>query len=127
MRGLNGKNLLIWIGGVVFAFTAGGCDCPENEYDAVDTCDQISAVVNEVLRQGGRPEQDRNLICGLVCRDASSCSPKTDVEACVAVIKAMPAPDVEVFIYRQRSECDSSFVEMTNSCASSDSSSDFDD
>lgn len=119
---------------LLFAFTAviaAGCGCDEDkEFDSGQACDMLVEAVNQVLTGCGQVTTDDLTVCGYAsvdCITNDGCSPKTDVNTCIASIKALDCTTISTATYSALAGCPGVYNNIAETCVHNDSSSSIDD
>lgn len=115
---------------LLFAFTAviaAGCGCDEEkEFDSGQACDMLVEAVNGVLTSCGQLTVDDLNVCGYYSADCianDGCSPKADVNTCVASIKALDCTNISTVGYATLAGCSGVYTNIADTCVHNDSSS----
>lgn len=119
---------------LLFAFAAvfaAGCGCDEEkEFDSGTACNMLVDAVNGVLASCGLVATDDVTVCGYYSADCianDGCSPKTDVNTCVASIKALDCMNISTAAYGTLAGCSGVYANIAETCVHQDSSSSIDD
>lgn len=120
---------------LLFAFTAviaAGCGCDEDkEFDSGTACNMLVDAANGVLTSCGQPTLVDTEVCGYASADCISndgCSPKVDVNTCVASIKALDCTNITATAYSTLAGCAGVYTNIADTCTPNNSGgSDWDD
>lgn len=124
-------SLVVFVSLVFAGALAFGCSCADDEFNGAEACNKLVDAANAVLSSCGEPAKDSFDVCGHSTDTCSSglvgCTPKTDVEGCVAAIKALSCGEVQARDYAILTACADVLTNISSSCSTSSDDDDFDD